>query len=93
MSKTTKPQGDGAEFHLQEALIHLQSLLGDMRAGTLDDSAYEVDMAHIQEHLCLAWNLRHVGSKPYVGDMEENKLMARTIPNWTGVFHMEDSQG
>ena len=73
-------------FDLEEAAVHLQELAGKLLAHKLQFGINEDDveiltyLAHVQEHLCLAWHGRGNGSR---GDDK-----AHVIPNWNMQFFL-----
>ena len=76
-------------FHLQEASIHAKNLADEIASGQVTaDDAVEilVDCAHIQRHLCLAWNKGvSSGCSPMTDDEAAN-----SIPNWNLMFRLVD---
>lgn len=80
-------------FHLQEAMIHLRELYREIDCNELSpvDDAVEVlvDLAHIQEHLCLAWHER-VPEKLSSDSLDTHGDPATIIPNWNLMFRLED---
>lgn len=74
---------DDLFFNVQEARIHLQKLEAELGGSdAVDPITLLVQLGHIQEHLCLAWN-SGVGKRSDVD-------VAYQIPNWTSNFELID---
>jgi len=73
---------------LGEALIHLQDLVADFRAGKTqsdDEPALAVDLGHILDHISRAWNCRNMFSEQRSKlFQEEFERFSNTVPNFYG---------
>lgn len=77
---------DSLKFQLREMQSHLQSCLADLESGKIeadDDASLAVDLGHLLDHLCLAWNTRDipVGKFGNVSD-DDFAAHANTVPNF-----------
>jgi len=77
-------------FHLQEASIHLRELVEKIEKGEIDpliDSVpIEVQLWHIQQHICQGWHLRDYFMNEAKYDKETEDLINNAIPNWQASF-------
>jgi hypothetical protein len=76
------------DFDLGEALIHLQNLVAEFRAGkihTCDEPALAVQLGHVLDHICLAWNCKDMSPdlKSKLSQ-EEFERLSNTVPNFSG---------
>ena len=75
-------------FTLGEALIHLQSLVSDLRdnrLGSDDAPELSVELGHILDHICDAWNTREMTSEEIAArSQEEFERHTDTVPNFQG---------
>jgi hypothetical protein len=76
------------DFDLGEALIHLQDLVAEFRAGkiqTRDEPALAVQLGHILDHICLAWNCKDMSPEHKSKlSQEEFERLSNTVPNFSG---------
>jgi hypothetical protein len=76
------------QFELYEASIHLQELLAELSDGKITESdapALSVQMAHIMDHLCRAWNCKDLSPKDHADlSQVEFERLSHTIPNFMG---------
>ena len=76
------------EFELEEALIHLQDLVDEFRAGKIkadDEPALAVDLGHILDHISLAWNCKDMTpDQRAVLSQEDFERLCNTVPNFLG---------
>jgi hypothetical protein len=73
---------------LQEAVIHLEELVNELRAGKIDDRGeptVSVQLAHVLDHVCRAWNCKDISpeQKSKLTQEEFNRL-SNTVPNFLG---------
>jgi hypothetical protein len=76
-------------FHLEEASLHLRELATDIVTEQLTpDDAVELltALAHVQEHLCLAWHTGIAVNPVPISDQEA----ATSIPNWNQTFRISN---
>ena len=77
-------------FHLQEASVHLRELVEKIEKREIDplnDSIpIEVELWHIQQHICLGWHLRDYFMNETRIDKETEDLINNAIPNWQASF-------
>jgi hypothetical protein len=76
------------EFDLGEALIHLQNLVAELRAGKIqtdDEPALAVQLGHVLDHICRAWNCKDMTpeQKSKLAQEEFDRL-SNTVPNFLG---------
>lgn len=74
------------QFQLREMQGHLQSCLADLESGKIgsdDDAALAVELGHLLDHLCLAWNTRNVAPND-VGKISDADFFrhANDVPNF-----------
>ncbi len=68
-------------FNIQEARVHLQELEAELaKLDDLEPISLRIQLGHVQEHLCLAWNTGV--------DDRFDKAAANQIPNWTSNFEL-----
>ena len=76
------------EFDLGEALIHLQDLVAEFRAGkiqTRNEPALAVQLGHVLDHICLAWNCKDMSPEQKSElSQEEFERLSNTVPNFFG---------
>lgn len=81
-------QTETVSWELGEALVHLQDLVGELRAGKIherDEPALAVQLGHVLDHISLAWNckdmtLEQTSSLP----QSEFERLSNTVPNFLG---------
>jgi hypothetical protein len=75
-------------FELAEASHHLQQLVSELRDGKIDDRgepALSVQLAHILDHLCRAWNCKDQTPEQHASvSQEEFERLSHTVPNFLG---------
>ena len=76
------------EFEVGEALIHLQDLVAEIRAGRIqgdDEPALAVQLGHVLDHISIAWNCKDMtpGQRASLSQTEFERL-SNTVPNFTG---------
>ena len=75
-------------FALGGALVHLESLVSDLRENRLgSDDAPElaVELGHILDHICDAWNTREMTAEQIAARSHEDFLRhTDTVPNFQG---------
>jgi len=76
------------DFDLGEALIHLQDLVAELRAGKIqnrDEPAVAVQLGHVLDHICLAWNCKDM-SPEQISNLtpEERERLSNTVPKFYG---------
>jgi hypothetical protein len=71
-----------------EALIHLQDLVADFRSGkiqTRDEPTVAVQLGHVLDHICLAWNCKDMAPEQRAKvSQEEHERLSNTVPNFCG---------
>lgn len=76
------------EFDLGEALIHLDSLVAELRSGKIgsdDEPAIAVELGHILDHISRAWNCKDMTPEEKSRlSQEEFERLSNTIPNFLG---------
>jgi hypothetical protein len=76
------------KFDLGEALIHLESLVAEMRTGQIrndDEPALAVQLGHILDHISLAWNCKDMSPERKSNlSQEEFERLSNTVPNFLG---------
>ena len=76
------------DFDVGEALIHLESLVGELRSGQIksdDEPALAVQLGHILDHICLAWNCKDMTPEQKSKlSQEEFEQLSNTVPNFYG---------
>ena len=81
-------QTDTVKFDLGEALIHLQDLVSEFRAGrmqTRDEPALAVQLGHILDHISIAWNCKDMTPEQRASlSQEDFKRLSNTVPNFLG---------
>jgi hypothetical protein len=84
---------DGILFQLTEAREHLNNLIAELQTGQLgecDDAALQVDLEHILDHLCFAWNGRDLSVTDYSNLSHEGfERCWHTVPNLYGPRTLE----
>ena len=76
------------ERELGEALVHLQDLVGEFRAGNIqerDEPALAVQLGHVLDHISVAWNCKDMtpDQRALLSQTEFERL-SNTVPNFTG---------
>jgi hypothetical protein len=75
-------------FELNEASIHLAELVAGIRDGTIEPDntpALAIDLAHIMDHLCRAWNCKDMTHEQKDSiTQEEFERLSNTVPNFMG---------
>jgi hypothetical protein len=76
------------QFELAEASEHLQSLVAELREGKIDDRgepAVSVQLAHVLDHLCRAWNCKDMTPEQHLSlSQAEFERLSNTVPNFLG---------
>ena len=76
------------EFELAEASYHLQQLVAELHDGKIDESGepiLSVQLAHILDHLCRAWNCKdETPVQAATRSQEEHNRLSNTVPNFMG---------
>ncbi len=71
---------------LNEAQVHIQSLIGRLRASPIqedEDFALSIDFGHILEHLNRAWHYRRMSEQEVDRLLQENfEECGKSIPNF-----------
>ena len=73
---------------LGEADVHLRDVIAQidrakMKAG--DEAAFAVQMGHVLDHLCLAWNCREMTPEAMAGLQTEERIrLSNEVPNFGG---------
>ena len=77
---------DHVSFQLGEALLHLQLLVSELREGRVqedDTPALAVDLGHILDHICIAWNARNMSPEAVAAlSQDEFERLTDTVPNF-----------
>lgn len=79
---------DVIQFELYEASIHLREFLDELSDGKIGESDtpdLAIQLAHIMDHLCRAWNCKDLSSEGHadLSQVEFDRL-SHTIPNFMG---------
>ena len=73
-------------FQLNEACIHLQNLVAELRDGRMqadDTPELSVQLNHVLDHICKAWNMRDLTPEEEAAiSQEEHDRMCNTVPNF-----------
>jgi hypothetical protein len=82
-------------FDLYEAHDALRLILADLQDGeyqTLADlGALRVTLAHLLDHLCLAWHRRNLAASEWADQSQEAfEAMSSAVPNWESRFKLVD---
>ena len=84
---------DGTLLQLTEAREHLDNLIEQLRNGELtadDDASLEVEIDHLLDHICFAWNGRDISIAEYVDLSDEDfGHLWNTVPNSRGSRTLE----
>ena len=76
------------EFELGEALVHLESLVAEIRNGKVgsdDAPGLAVDLGHILDHISRAWNCKDMSpDEKSKLSQEEFERLSNTVPNFSG---------
>jgi hypothetical protein len=76
------------KFDLGEALIHLESLVAEVRGGQIkndDEPALAVQLGHILDHISRAWNCKDMSLEEWSKlSREESERLSNTVPNFLG---------
>jgi len=85
---------DSLKFQLGEMQGHLQSCLADLESGKLgadDDAALAVELGHLLDHICLAWNTRDVAPSDF-GQVSDAEFAAHSnaVPNFGFTRRLSD---
>jgi hypothetical protein len=76
-------------FDLGEALIHLESLVAEVRIGKIksdDEPALAVQLGHVLDHISRAWNCKDMSPEQKSKlSQEEFGRLSNTVPNFLGV--------
>ena len=79
---------DTVGFDLGEALIHLQDLVGEFRAGKIhprDEPALAVQLGHILDHISIAWNCKDMTPEQRASlSQDDLHRLSNTVPNFLG---------
>jgi hypothetical protein len=77
---------ESLKFQLREMSTHLQSTLADLDSGKIgagDDHLLAIDLGHLLDHLCLAWNSRNIALEDFETISDTNfATHASTVPNF-----------
>ena len=80
-------------FELNEALIHLRDVVAELHDGRMqagDTPELAVQLGHILDHICMAWNARDLSPEQMAAVSQvEHDRMCNTVPN----FHAERVMG
>lgn len=83
------------EFELTEALIHLQSLVTEScehRVQPDDTSELAVQLGHILDHICFAWNGRDMTHEELQAlPQSEFQRLTDTVPNFNATRIMGET--
>ena len=73
---------------LEEASVHLQDLVTELREGKIgedDTPAVSIQLAHIMDHICRAWNCKdQTDGQRAALSQEEFERLSNTVPNFLG---------
>jgi hypothetical protein len=72
------------QHELEEALVHLQALVSELRDGKIDGNGQPevcVQLSHVLDHLCRAWNRKDIDPETALSQQEFNRL-SNTVPNF-----------
>ena len=76
------------QFELAEASVHLQELVVELREGKIDgrgEPAVSVQLGHILDHLCRAWNCKDMSPEQHAAlSQAEFERLSNTVPNFLG---------
>lgn len=76
------------QFDLQEAQVHLRELVAELKDGTMrtgDTPALAVQLGHVLDHLCMAWNARELSPEEKAAlSQDDHDRMCNTVPNFHG---------
>src|SRR5690242_15601013 len=76
------------EFELAEASHHLQRLVAELRDGKIGDRgepAVAVQLGHVLDHLCRAWNCKDMTPEQSSSlSQAEFDRLSNTVPNFMG---------
>ena len=76
------------ERELGEALIHVQDLVAEFRAGKIeerDEPAIAVQLGHILDHISVAWNCKDMTPEQRASlSQTEFERLSNTVPNFLG---------
>ena len=80
---------DTVHFELNEALIHLREVVAELHDGRMqpdDTPELAVQLGHVLDYICMAWNARDMSAEQRSAiSQEEHDRMCNTVPN----FHAE----
>lgn len=83
-------------FHLNEASVHLDGMLREVRARWVDrdeDVAIAHVLGHVLEHLNLAWHYRSKSVEQVSAESQETfEAQCRLVPRLTAGFRLLESQ-
>lgn len=75
-------------WELGEALVHLQNLVTELRAGKIqsdDEPALAVQLGHILDHISIAWNGKDMTPEQRSAlPFEQFDRLSNTVPNFMG---------
>ena len=73
---------------LEEALVHLESLVAEIRSGQIkndDEPALAVQLGHVLDHISRAWNCKSMSAEEKSNlSQEEFERLSNTVPNFLG---------
>jgi hypothetical protein len=73
---------------LGEALVHLQGLVAEFRAGKIqsrDEPALAVQLGHVLDHISIAWNCKDMTPEQRAAlPQEQFERLSNTVPNFLG---------
>jgi len=73
---------------LDEALVHLQDLVNEFRAGKIqedDEPVVAVNLGHILDHISRAWNCKDMSWEQRASlSQGEFERLSNTVPNFLG---------
>ena len=76
------------ERDLGEALIHLQDLVAEFRAGKIqtdDEPVLAVQLGHVLDHICRTWNCKDMSPEQRATlSQKEFEHFSNTVPNFSG---------
>ena len=76
------------QFELSEASEHLQRIVADLRAGRIaadGDAGLGVELAHVLDHICRAWNCKDQTPEQHAAlSQTEFERLSHTVPNFLG---------